>query len=138
MNEFEHLRQMRSLREPVAPRRDLWAAIDAQLDPPVRLRPERAWRQRLLMAAALFGVALFSGVLGLHMADRSSPSTNLSHAGWKASDPRLAGASVELNAAQQELNQAMHDAPDSPALRRLLERTERQQDRLRHLESQAG
>jgi hypothetical protein len=138
MNEFEHLRQMRSLRTPVAPQRDLWAAIDARLDAPLTQRKTHPWRQRLLMAAALFGVALFSGVLGLHMADRTSPATRISAAGWKASDPRLAGAAVELNAAQQELNQAMHDAPDSPALRRLLQRTERQQDRLRHLESQAG
>ena len=32
MNELEWHRQMRALREPVSPRRDLWADIEAKLD----------------------------------------------------------------------------------------------------------
>jgi hypothetical protein len=32
MNEFEWLRQTRELNQPVAPRNDLWARIDAAID----------------------------------------------------------------------------------------------------------
>lgn len=45
---------------------------------------------------------------------------------------------MELDAARMELTQAMQDSPDSAALQRLLLRTERQRDRLRNLEKQAG
>ena len=32
MNEFEWRRQMRDLRQPLTPQRDLWASIDAALE----------------------------------------------------------------------------------------------------------
>ena len=32
MNEFEWHRQLRDLRQPLTPRRDLWTAIEATLD----------------------------------------------------------------------------------------------------------
>ena len=60
------------------------------------------------------------------------------NAPWKPNDPRLAGAAVQLDAARMELQQAMQQAPDSPALQRLLQRTDAQQTRLREFEKQAG
>jgi anti-sigma-K factor RskA len=138
MNEFEYLRQMRSLRTPEAPSRDLWAAIDQRLDQTPATRSRHQWTRRLAVAAAIFGVAIFSGSIALRLAAPSESTSAASSTRWKPDDPRLAGAAVELSAAHSELTQAMHDAPDSPALRRILDRTQRQQERLRQLDRQAG
>jgi hypothetical protein len=154
MNELEWHRQMRALREPVAPQRDLWTQIDAALDaaqptvsaPPVRRRHHRVW----LLAASFAGLTILAGSLVFHLrqpqvqtgtelASTATPATatpDLTR--WKPSDPRLAGAAIELDAAQMELRQALKQAPDSVALQRLLDRTERQQSQLRHMENQAG
>jgi hypothetical protein len=140
MNELDYLRQMRSLNRPVVPHRDLWAGIEARLDETPSAATVRRHRARpWLMAAAIAGVAVLGGGIGLHLV---SPTGNdgLAATGqaWKPSDPRLSGAAVELDAARMELTQAMQDSPDSAALQRLLLRTERQRDRLRNLEKQAG
>lgn len=138
MNELDYLRQMRSLNRPVVPHRDLWAGIDARLDEaPVAAR--RTGRARpWLMAAAIAGVAVLGGGLGLRLVSPTASDSLASQTKWKPADPRLSGAAVELDAARMELTQAMQDSPDSPALQRLLQRTERQRDRLRDLEKQAG
>jgi hypothetical protein len=141
MNELEYLRQMRSLNRPVAPRRDLWSGIEARLDEaPVAVAPARRRAQPWLMAAAIAGVAILGGSIGLHLVAPTGSdglaSASASH--WKPTDPRLSGAAVELDAARMELTQAMQDSPDSAALQRLLLKTERQRDRLRNLEKQAG
>ncbi|HEX7815640.1 hypothetical protein [Dyella sp.] len=152
MNEFEWHRQMRTLREPVAPQRDLWTQIDAALDaarpeastPSARRRP-RAW----LLAASVAGLALLAGGLAFQwqreqaqvpttVANTTPSSTPSDVTRWKPNDPRLAGAAVELDAAQMELRQALKQAPDSVALQRLLDRTEQQQAQLRHMENQAS
>ena len=175
MNEFEWLRQMRDLNQPVAPRNDLWARIDAALDEneapadvaaptPIRRAPHgRVWA----MAAGFAAVAVLAGGVVWHM--RAAPQLppagpltaqaqnapiqsvpmqnapmqrlqmrNAQMQGWKPNDPRLAGAAIELGAARMELQQAIQQAPDSPALQRLLQRTDAQQARLRELEKQAG
>ncbi len=139
MNELDYLRQMRSLNRPVVPHRDLWAGIEARLDEAsgasaVRHRRARPW----LMAAAVAGVAILGGGLGLHLVSPTDQAGIAVGQSWKPSDPRLSGAAVELDAARMELTQAMQDSPDSAALQRLLLRTERQRDRLRNLEKQAG
>ena len=150
MNEFEWRRQMRVLRQPMAPRRDLWASIDAALDeagpnladgaPPASSRSEG--RRRWLIAASFAASAVLAGAVGWHarsatmatqVASTTAPTQN-----WKPSDPRLAGAATQLNAARMELQQAMQQAPHSPALQRLLIQTERQQNQLRQLASDAG
>lgn len=146
MNEFEWRQQMRSLREPVAPRRDLWNAIDVALEdrgekavpPPIDPRAStRPW----LLAAAVTGAFLLVGNLGLHLhrpaslAAASVPTPAGST--WKPSDPRLSGAAIELDAARIELRQALQQS-SSPSLQRLLARTERQQAQLRHLAQEAG
>jgi hypothetical protein len=146
MNEFEWLRQTRALREPVTPRRDLWPALDAALEAvdaatPAAGKPSR-WRQGWLLAASFAGLALFAGSVALHLRDQSAANsaaqTTPDAARWHPSDPRLAGAAVELDAASMELRQAMEQAPGSPALQRLLYRTQKQQSQLRQMEHEAG
>ncbi|WP_201315705.1 hypothetical protein [Dyella sp. EPa41] len=147
MNEFEWLRQARALREPVSPRRDLWPAIDAALDDATSAAPapRRSTAQRAqgwLLAASFAGLSLFAGSLAVHLRDRPLTTATASAAPdlerWRPSDPRLAGAAVEFDAANMELRQAMEQAPHSPALQRLLYRMQKQQSQLRQLEHQAG
>ncbi|PWK88491.1 hypothetical protein [Fulvimonas soli] len=144
MNEFEWRRQLRDLRRPVAPRRDLWPDIEATLgglDAPAARAASRA--PQWLAAAAVAALSLLSVGFGLLQSRRAAEPglatmmAPAARAAWKPSDPRLAGAAIELDAARLELRQAMRQAPDSTALQRLLERTEQQQSRLRHLD-QAG
>ncbi|MBD8881321.1 hypothetical protein IHE49_12590 [Rhodanobacter sp. 7MK24] len=147
MNEFEWRQQMRKLREPVAPRRDLWETIDAALEDRgesaapqhvTRHAPPRPW----LLAAALAGAFLLIGDIGLHLHrtahDAPDNAPALASAPWKPADPRLSGAAIELDAARIELRQAMQQSPDSTSLQRLLARTEQQQTQLRHLAQEAG
>ncbi|QWT18676.1 hypothetical protein KPL74_13090 [Bacillus sp. NP157] len=139
MNDLEYLRQMRSLNRPVAPPRDLWAGIEARLDGPAAVTPVRHRRGHAwAMAAAIAGVAVLSGGIGLRLAPGGSDAVAEAPAHWKPTDPRLTGAAVELDAARLELTQAMQDSPQSPALQRLLQKTERQRDRLRSFDKQAG
>lgn len=139
MNELDYLRQMRSLNRPVTPHRDLWTDIEARLGEAVptatvRHRRARPW----LMAAAIAGAAVLGGGIGLHLVS-PTPNDGLAAAkAWKPADPRLTGAAVQLDATRLELTQAMRENPDSPALQRLLLRTERQRDRLRNFDKQAG
>lgn len=142
MNEFEWHRQMRALREPVSPRRDLWADIEAKLDapamaaPPARATPRR---QGWLLAAGFAGLSLLAvGVNQRLRVNAPAPSQALQAEAWKPADPRLAGAAVELDAARMELQQAIQQAPHSPALQRLLDLTQKRQLQLRLLEQQAG
>ena len=146
MNEFEWRQQMRRLREPVAPRHDLWNAIEATLEDRGESVARAQIRQRAsirpwLLAAVVTGAFLLAGNLSLHLhrdastAPASTPA--LADTAWKSSDPRLSGAAIELDAARIELQQAMHQA-NSPSLQRLLARTERQQAQLRHFAQEAG
>ncbi len=142
MNELEWHRQMRALRQPVSPRRDLWADIEARLDadgPAAETTPRAPRRQAWLLAASFAGLSLLAVALN-HQRVAESPVSLEARAVdiWKPSDPRLAGAAVELDAARMELQQAMQQAPHSPALQRLLDRTEKRQSQLRQLERQAG
>lgn len=150
MNEFEWRRQLRDLRQPITPQRDLWASIDAVLDDAERSgESEPALRQprhsrRWSMAVGVAASALLVGGLGWHLLQVQAPtatpvaSSKTDPARWKPTDPRLAGAAVELDAAQMELHLAIQQAPDSQALQRLLDRTELQQTQLRQLAKRAG
>jgi hypothetical protein len=152
MNEFEWLRQMRELNRPVEPPGELWSRIDAALDDsssaapvtPART-PQRRHARRWAAAASLAAIVVLACGLVWRMraipqnaAPVTASATHATDARWKPSDPRLAGAALELDAARMELQQAMQQAPDSPALQRLLERTHAQQNYLRELEKQAG
>ncbi|HET6430781.1 hypothetical protein [Dyella sp.] len=139
MNDLAWRRQMRELRQPQPPSRDLWAAIEQSLEAAPglvstvsteRSGPRTPW----WLAASLAAVTVLAVGL-MHQADTAAlTSAQLAEAPrWKPDDPRLAGAAIELNAAQYELRQAIQQAPDSSALQRLLDRTEQQQSRLRQL-----
>ncbi|MGN2252848.1 hypothetical protein ACFWZ4_05695 [Frateuria sp. GZRe12] len=139
MNEFEWRRQLRELRAPIAPAHDLWARIDAALEPtaPARSSSRPGW----LLAASFAGLSLLAVSLSTRqgqLLDHPQTATATAQAPWKPDDPRLAGAAIELDAARLELRQALEQAPHSPALQRLLSRTHQQQSRLRQLDQQAG
>jgi hypothetical protein len=141
MNEFEWRRQLRDLRAPVAPPRDLWVRIEAALEPaaPARTSSRPGW----LLAASFAGLSLLAVGLSLRQGavlapQQATTATAATQAPWKPEDPRLAGAAVELDAARLELKQALEQAPHSPGLQRLLSRTDQQQSRLRQLDQQAG
>lgn len=147
MNEFEWRRHLRELRQPVAPRTDLWQRIDAALDVSARTTPvaapaaARRFRHGPL-AVGMAAVLLLAGGIGWRLHRSAAPTAAAriiaAAAPWKPSDPRLAGAAIELDAAQLELRLALRQAPASPSLRRLLARTERQQASLRQFERQAS
>jgi len=154
MNEFEWRQQMHGLRQPLTPQRDLWESISAALDDaepapalslPDRQRPPR---RRWLIAASLAASALLAGGVGWHLWNNAPTAPSIASTrpastppiptSWKPADPRFAGAAIELDAARMELQQAIQQAPDSPALQRLLIRTEHQQMQLRQLANEAG
>jgi hypothetical protein len=136
MNELEWHRQLRDLRQPQLPPRDLWPSIDAALDHADAVKDDAAktprQRQRnLLVAASLAASALLIAGIGWQLWPtqhaREVVRSDVAAPNWKPSDPRLAGAAVEFTTARMELQQALQQAPDSPALRRLLVRTRQQQ-----------
>lgn len=143
MNELEWRRQLRELRQPIAPGRDLWNSIEAAMTahathvaPPTPSRPRwQPWAQ----AAALAGIFLLTGLVGTRWHQQvAATGTTLAQTSWKPADPRLAGAAIELHAASLELRLALQQTPDSPMLQRLLARTQRQQTQLRQLSHAAG
>ena len=150
MNEFVWRRQLRDLRQPLIPPDVLWASIDARLGPrePLQIAPSaaivapatrRQRRRAALGLTAAIGLSAAIGWYGLRPAAVPTPAiSTASFARWKPADPRLMGATIELDAARMELQQALQQAPHSPALRRLLVRTERQQARLHALGNEAG
>jgi hypothetical protein len=147
MNEFEWRRQMRELRQPMSPSRDLWAGIDSALDEAEHRDGSvgshaPAHRRRWLFGAALAASLLLAAGIGWHatrgQADIATTRVATNTTSWKPSDPRLSGAAIELDAARMELQLAIRQAPDSLALQRLLGRTEQQQSQLRQLANQSG
>lgn len=149
MNEFEWRRQLHDLRQPLTPQRDLWASIDAALDAvepastsTISAMPNHQVRHRWrwLVAASLAASVLLISSIGWRLlhAPMSTPIASTATTRWKPADPRLAGAAIELDAARMELQQAIQQAPHSPVLQRLLNRTEHQQSQLRQQSNQAG
>lgn len=138
MNDLEWRRDLRALREPVTPARDLWPAIERAITtgtetmrPPSR-RP--AWRAVAMLAA----VAVLAA--GATATWRLPPPAGSMAAAPAAPtlDPRLRAAFIELDATRAMLNQTLQEDPGSPLLRRLLARTAHQQMRLHHLAHEAG
>lgn len=149
MNELQWRRQLRDLRQPLTPPANLWASIDAALsgeheplasDQSSR-SPRRTTHPRWLLAALAASLMLVGGIAWrtLHAPSIAPAAVVLvTPTSWKPADPRLAGAAIELDAAQMELKLALEQAPDSPALQRLLDRTKMQQSQLRQWAHQAG
>ena len=133
MNALEWHRQLRDLRQPQLPPRDLWPSIDAALDRAgassgeVSRPPQRRWLAAASLAASVLLVAAIAWQLWPAQHVREGARSDAAAPSWKPSDPRLTGAAIELSTARMELQQALQQAPDSPALRRLLVRTQQQQ-----------
>lgn len=142
MNEFEWRRQLRALRQPLQPQRDLWLAIDASLDTTGgsanNVGQPGSARRPWLLGVGLAASLLLAGGIGWHLLPTPATGTSAGSTPWKPADPRLAGAAIELDSARLELQMALRQAPASSALQRLLTRTERQQAQLRHLANEAG
>lgn len=147
MNEFDTLRRLRELNTPRAPQTDLWPAIADRIT--ATAPPRRAmWLPVAAAAAVVLAVAgsLYVGLQPQLAPERSggdfaalphvSPSAALAAA--PASDPRLAGAGVVLEAAQAELEQALEQRPDAAFLVGLLSRTNAQRVKLEHYGASAG
>ena len=92
-----------------------------------------------MIAGSLAASVLLAVIAGFNARVQTAQTMTASTtATWKPSDPRLAGAATELSAAHSELQQAIEQAPNSPALQRLLKRTEQQQTQLRQLAREAS
>jgi hypothetical protein len=149
MNEFEWRRQMRELRQPLMPGRDIWGSIDAALEDVESSRvvttivtnpPRSRGKHRWAIATGLAASLMIVGGIAWHLRQAPSPLpiASVPSAKWKPSDPRFAGAAIELDAARMELQQAIRQAPDASGLQRILARTERQQTQLRELAREPG
>jgi hypothetical protein len=134
-DEFAWLRQTRALNRASAPQRDLWAGIAKAIGnaaPARRMHP--AWSAAAALVLALGGlISLYTGMHG-------RPATMQAQAGerWRPADPRLAAAAIGLDAAHVELSQALELDPRAEYLQKLMQRTERQRQRLQQLEHAAG
>lgn len=155
MNEFELRRELRELRVPREPRRDLWVQISRRIDAGAAL-PKPAARRSWWPLAAAAGVALavtaglFSLSLQRHAQNeepalaslRDGPSVReqIERARELAStgDPRLAGAEVVIDAASDELEQALKQHPDAIFLVGLINNTHAQRRKLARLGLNAG
>lgn len=157
MNDFEMQRRLRGMNAPREPRSDLWPGIAARIAArdAVPAAPRRRWRLPLAAAAAAL-LAVTAGVLlqqqrvpaPAPVADATSPSPQESLrvspreaadiARMRGSDPRVLGASVVLDAAQDELAQALEQRPDAVFLVSLLNRTHAQRMKLERFGASAG
>lgn len=158
MTDFELQRRLRELDAPRPPGNDLWPAIalrmGAESATPRRLH-RRAAGLPLAAAAALLialgGVLYVARQPPLTTAHRTQATavaaaraTSLSPGDVEAfarahdTDPRLAGATVVLDAAHAELEQALEQRPDAAFLVGLLARTHARRLKLEHYGVRAG
>lgn len=159
MNDFEIQRRLRDMNAAREPGSDLWPGIASRIaEAEAAARPLRRWRQRLpLAAAAAMLLAVTAGLLleSRHepasppVADagapvdrsestRVSPSEAVGVARARGSDPRVLGASLVLDSAQDELAQALEQRPDAVFLVSLLNRTHVQRMKLERFGASAG
>lgn len=142
-HDFQWRRQLRDLSGPVQPQRDLWldiaGRIAAEAQQPAAAAP-RSRRWTIGMAAAA-SVALAVLVAGLVRQPSMTPAPRMAQPSHKVDpataiasveaqfrqvrtqDPRLAAASVELEAAADEIRQMLQQQPDAVFLVGLLNRT---------------
>jgi hypothetical protein len=156
MTDFELRRELRDLRMPREPQRDLWPQIARRLNAepeqpavPARRRP---WLPLALAAgiAAALSAGLYSLVQQHPSAADDAPMASL-HDGptvreqierarelASTGDPRLAGAEVVIDSASEELEQALQQRPDAVFLVGLINRTQAQRRKLARLGITAG
>jgi hypothetical protein len=142
-HDFQWRRQLRDLSGPVQPQRDLWLdiagriAADAQQPAPAAPRSRR-WIISLAAAASVALAVLVAGVMQQPSVPQSSgmvqsthkvdPATAIANVETqlkqvRSQDPRLAAATVELDAAADEIRQMLQQQPDAVFLVGLLNRT---------------
>lgn len=160
MNDFEIQRRLRGMNTGRTPPSDLWPGIAARIAAAeadaVEAKP--GWRFRLpLAAAAAVLLAISAGVLlqdrrepaSMPVADappptdqyesmRISPREAADIARTRGSDPRVLGATLVLDSAQDELAQALEQRPDAVFLVSLLNRTHAQRMKLERFGASAG
>ena len=154
MTDFELQRRLRDLRVELAPERDLFPDIAArfegrQLAPP-GVRRRSPW---LYAAVAAILVSVITAIGVGHMAMQrvddnlvqrnvdpaSLPGMNAAAvAGAPGGDPRLAAASLVIDDARSQLEQAITEHPDAVFLVSLMNRTNAQRMKLERLGSNAG
>ena len=150
MNDFELRRELRALRGSRQPQQDLWPQIVRQIAATTHATREPARRRRWPLAiAAGLTVAVAASVFSLALQDRHVHFTNndsTARSDLKVSeqihrarklaavgDPRLASAEVVLDAASQQLDDALRQQPDAIFLVGLINRTHAQQRKLARL-----
>lgn len=145
-SEFQWRRQMRDLGGPVQPQRDLWldiagriAAEQAAATPPAT-PARRRWALPFAAAASVMLVGLLATALWQSRSSSPDPaqvaaqtaqgeaaaalaSTNRQFKQVRSQDPRLVAATVELDAAAEQIEQMLQQQPDAVFLVGLLNRT---------------
>ena len=149
MNDFEIQRDLRQMNAPHAPQSDLWPAIATR----IAAGGQTAHRRWLPLAAAAGLLLAVAGTLMFGVHESTAPlATTQTDVGTTqklrlsprdfarapGGDPRLVGASVVLDAAHAELEQALDQRPDAVFLVSLLNRTNAQRMKLEHFGARAG
>lgn len=147
MNDFEIQRDLRRMKAPREPQRDLWSGIAARVEAaPVVAAPASRWRKPAFAAAACLALAI-AAFATVRLSSSPAPSfaaedarTLLRAVKTRApnDDPRLLAAAIVLDSAHAELQQAIAQHPDSPFLVDLLNRTQQRRDKLDHFGASAG
>jgi hypothetical protein len=159
MNDFEIQRRLRAMNAERTPRTDLWSGIAARIgeaEAGATTVAHRGHRLPLAAAAAVL-LAVAAGVMlqdrrepapsstaattspvDRHAPARISPSEAVDIARARGSDPRVLGASLVLDSAQDELAQALEQQPDAVFLVSLLNRTHAQRMKLERFGASAG
>ena len=151
MTDFELRRDLRDLRGPREPQRDLWPEIARRIAAESRpsLQPISRRRRWPLALAAAVAMTVGVGVFSLALRERTDPAANtrlseqtrldvgqqIQRAREQAtlSDPRLVSAEVVLDAASSELDHALSEQPDATFLVGLINRTNSQRRKLARL-----
>lgn len=145
-SEFQWRRQLRDIGGPVQPQRDLWLDIASRIaaEQPAAAAPAAPsrWRRALPFAAA--ASVMLAGLLATALWQSGSvppdpvqvavetaqgetaaalASTNKQFRQVRPQDPRLVAATVELDAAAEQIEQMLQQQPDAVFLVGLLNRT---------------
>ena len=150
MNDFEMQRRLRALNSPRPPQAELWPGIAARIGQSQRSAPvqfdairERAQRRRTTWLPLATAAALLLTVGGGWLLTRLAPVDSMpddtpiaattaatlpaaveTFTRSRGGDPRLASATLVLDAAHAELEQALEHQPDAAFLVGLLARTQ--------------
>lgn len=154
MTDFELQRRLRDLRVEVAPERDLFPAIAARIEgrqlAPAGVRRRSPWLYAAVAAILVLVItAVGVGQMAMQRVDDNLVQRNVDPAGLPGmnaaavagapgGDPRLAAASLVIDDARSQLEQAITEHPDAVFLVSLMNRTNAQRMKLERLGSNAG